>query len=96
MFTHSTIPEDKWGTTRSLGHVLFSWFNQFRLFLVIFRSSVNGLVFDWLIKKYETFSLVRSWCLRNKVKLESYLQSLSRDVTRTLLVALSLACLEIQ
>ena len=27
------------------------------------------MVFDWLIGKYETFSLDNSWCLRNKVKL---------------------------
>jgi len=27
------------------------------------------MFFDWLIGKYETFSLVNSWCLRNKVKL---------------------------
>ena len=26
------------------------------------------MVFDWLIGKHETFSLVNSWCLRNKVK----------------------------
>ena len=37
-------------------------------FIVAFRS-VNVLVFDWLIRKYETFSLVSSWCLRYKLKL---------------------------
>ena len=34
------------------------------------------MVFDWLIRKYETFSLVNSWCLRNKVKLACHLLSI--------------------
>ena len=47
-------------------------------FIVAFRS-VNVLVFDWLIRKYETFSLVSSWCLRYKLKLACDLKSLSRN-----------------
>ena len=31
---------------------------------------------NWLIRKYETFSLVNSWCLRNKVKLACHLLSI--------------------
>ena len=38
------------------------------------------LVFDWLIRKEETFSLVNSWCLRTQLKLAWYLHSLNRDV----------------
>ena len=38
------------------------------------------MVFDWLTGKYETFSLVNSWYLSNKVKLARDLQSLSRNV----------------
>ena len=34
------------------------------------------MVFDWLIRKYETLSLVNSWCLRNKVKLACHLLSI--------------------
>ena len=34
------------------------------------------MVCDWLIRKYETFSLVNSWCLRNKVKLACHLLSI--------------------
>ena len=34
------------------------------------------MVFDWLIRKYETFSLVNSWCLMNKVKLACHLLSI--------------------
>ena len=37
-------------------------------FLVTLRS-INVFIFDWLIRKYETFLLVNSWCLRNKLKL---------------------------
>ena len=50
---------------------IFNWFNRFYRLLVAFRS-VNVLVFDWLPRKYETFSLVNSWCLimRNKLKLD--------------------------
>ena len=48
-------------------------------FLVAFRL-VNVLVLDWLIKEYETFSLVNSWCLRNKLKLTCDLKSLSGNV----------------
>ena len=40
---------------------IFSWFNRFYRFELIFRS-LNVLVFDWLIRKYETFSLVQT-CL---------------------------------
>ena len=29
--------------------------------------SINVIAFDWLIRKYETFSLVNSWCLRSKL-----------------------------
>ena len=47
-----------------------------RGFIVAFRS-VNVLVFDWLIRKCETFSLVSSWCLRYKLKLACDLKSLS-------------------
>ena len=36
------------------------------------------MVFNWLIGKYETFSLVNSWRLRNKVKLACDSQSRSR------------------
>ena len=32
-------------------------------------SSINVFVFDWLVRKGETFSLLNSLCLRNKVKL---------------------------
>ena len=32
-------------------------------------SSINVFVFDWLVRKQETFSLVNSLCLRSKVKL---------------------------
>ena len=42
--------------------------------------SVNVIVFDWLIRKYETFSLVNSWCLRSKLKLACDFKSLSRNV----------------
>ena len=52
---------------------IFSWFNRFYRFLVAFRA-VNVLVFDWLLRKYETFSLVNLWCLRNKLKLDCYLK----------------------
>ena len=51
----------------------------FNRFVLIFRL-VNVLVFDWLIRKYETYSLVNSWCLRNKVKLPCDLKSLNRNV----------------
>ena len=37
------------------------------------------MVLDWLDRKYETFSLVNSWYLMNKVKLACDLQSLSRS-----------------
>ena len=57
----------------------FRWFNWLYRFVLICRS-VNVLVFDWLIRKYETFSLVNSWCLRNNVKLACGLKSLSRNV----------------
>ena len=40
--------------------------------------SVNVLVFDWLIRNYETFSLVNSWCLENKLACDW--KSLSRNV----------------
>ena len=53
-------------------------------FIVAFRSA-NVLVFEWLIRKYETFSLVSSWCLRYKLKLTSDLKSLSRnEITQVL------------
>ena len=53
-------------------------------FIVAFRSA-NVLVFDWLIRKYETFSLVSSWCLRYKLKLACDLKSLSRnEITQVL------------
>ena len=53
-------------------------------FIVAFRS-VNVLVFEWLIRKYETFSLVSSWCLRYKLKLTCDLKSLSRnEITQVL------------
>ena len=47
-------------------------------FIVAFRSA-NVLVFEWLIRKYETFSLVSLWCLRYKLKLTCDLKSLSRN-----------------
>ena len=34
---------------------IFSWLNRFYRFLVSFRA-VNVLVFNWLLRKYETFS----------------------------------------
>ena len=58
---------------------IISWFNRFYRLVLIVRS-VNVLVFDWLIRKYETFLLVNSWCLRNKLKLACDLKSLSRKV----------------
>ena len=58
---------------------IFSWFNRFQRFVLSFRS-VNVLVFDWLIRKYKTFSLVNSWCLTNNVKLACGLKSRSRNV----------------
>ena len=57
--------------------LFFSDLTSLTGFLVAFRS-IN--VFDWLIKKKETFSLVNSWCLRNKLKLACDLKSLSRNV----------------
>ena len=65
---------------------ILSWFNRFYRFQVTFRS-VNVLVFDWLIRKYETFSLVNSWCLRSKLKLACDLKSLSRNVIMQVLFA---------
>ena len=41
---------------------------------------INVFIFDWLIRKYETISLVNSWCLRNKGKLAYDFKSLSRNV----------------
>ena len=38
---------------------IFSWFNQFYRFVLIFRP-VNVMVFDWLIRKDETFSMVNA------------------------------------
>ena len=53
-------------------------------FIVAFRSE-KVLVFEWLIRKYETFSLVSSWCLRYKLKLTCDLKSLSRnEITQVL------------
>ena len=53
-------------------------------FVVAFRSA-NVLVFEWLIRKYETFSLVSSWCLRYKLKLTCDLKSLSHnEITQVL------------
>ena len=43
-------------------------------------KSINVFGFDWLIRKYGTFSLLDSWCLRNKLKLACDLQSLSHNV----------------
>ena len=42
--------------------------------------SINVIVFDWLIRKYETFSLVNIWCLRSKLKLACDFKSLNRNV----------------
>ena len=37
--------------------------------LLVTLSSINVFVFDWLVRKQETFLLVNSLCLRSKVKL---------------------------
>ena len=37
-------------------------------FLVTLMS-INVFVFDWLVRKQETFLLVNSYCLRSKVEL---------------------------
>ena len=58
---------------------IFSWFNRSDRFSVTLRP-INVLVVDWLIRKYETFSLVKSFCLRNKVKLAYDLKLLSCNV----------------
>ena len=48
-------------------------------FLVTLRS-INVFVFDWLVRKQETFLLVNSYCLRSKVKLACDLKSQRRNV----------------
>ena len=46
--------------------------------------SVNVLVFDWLIRNYETYSLVNSWCLENRLTCDW--KSLSRNVIMQVLL----------
>ena len=64
---------------------IISRFNRFYRFVLIFRS-VNLLVFDWLNRKYETFSLVNSRCL-NRGKLACDLKSSSRNVIMQVLLS---------
>ena len=53
----------------SLSCAISSWFTRFYRFLVAFMS-VNVLVFDLLIKKYETFLSVNSWCLLDLLQVD--------------------------
>ena len=48
-------------------------------FLVTLMS-INVFVFDWLVRKQETFLLVNSYCLRSKVELVCDFKSLRRNV----------------
>ena len=64
---------------------IISPFNRFYRFVLIFRS-INVLVFNWFIRKYETFPLVNSWCL-NRGKLACDLKASSRNVIMQVLLS---------
>ena len=58
---------------------ILSDLTSLKRFLVTLRP-INVFVFNWLIRKYETFSLVNSSCLRNNLNLACDFKSLSRNV----------------
>ena len=58
-----------WNLIKIRSYAIFSWLNESDKFSSYFKvDKCLGDVFDCLIIKYETFSLVNSWCLRNKLK----------------------------